>query len=145
MDQIEGILDITRSKIVPILGGGGLGYKGQSFEGVPSLCFVKIVNTVVCEEEDLAEMHHEEEVYRQLLHLGSRSIPRLVFAGDLEQARFAVITTDEGDNLNSTAGIQLARNLEERESGVVYQKALKALSSLHESGFAHGDVALRTS
>jgi len=54
-----------------------------------------------------------------------------------------VITTDEGDNLNSTTGFQLARKLEEQESGAVYQKALKALCSLHESGFAHGDVALR--
>jgi len=33
-----------------------------------------------------------------------------------------VITTDEGDNLNSTAGIQLARNLEEQESGAFIRK-----------------------
>jgi len=143
MDHINGVLDVSRSKVVPILGGGGLGFKGQSFKGVPSLCFAKVLNTVLCEEEILEEIHHGEEVYRQLLHLGGRSIPRLVFAGDLEQARFAVITTDEGDNLSSTAGIQLARHLEEQESGAVFQKALKALCSLHESGFAHGDVALR--
>jgi len=61
MDTIDGILDVSRDKIVPILGGGGHGYKGQWFEGVPSLCFAKIVNTALCEEEVLEEMHHEEK------------------------------------------------------------------------------------
>jgi len=75
MDKIDGVLDVSRSKVVPILGGGGLGYKGQSFKDVPSLCFAKIVNTVLCEAEDLKEMQHEEEICRQLLHLGgSRSL-----------------------------------------------------------------------
>jgi len=53
MDQIDGILDVSPGKIVPILGGGGLGYKGQSFKSVPSLCFAKDFHLVLCEAEDL--------------------------------------------------------------------------------------------
>lgn len=131
-------LDHSPEKLVRILGGEGLGFKDQMVYGHPS--FVKVVNSNVAEEDAVEELRREARMYGRLAALCGRSIPYLVFAGDVEGNKFAVITTTEGDSLESEAGQVRARKL---QSGAVHAAAHTALQQIHDAGVLHGDVACR--
>jgi hypothetical protein len=78
------------------------------------------------------EMFHEKNVYGQLRDLQGKTIPRLLWYGDLvERMADALVTEYSGEAFPHNPSAAQA------------QAAIAALHSLHDHGVSHGDVALK--
>ena len=131
---VEGRLEGAALNAVSILGGAGVGYKNQHFHGYK--CFIKMMSpSEVCHDE-VQELIHEADIYKLLRSLWGKTVPSLVFEGELEDGTFAVITTDEGESI---ANVEVKKA--NRKS--VRKHAHAALKAVHSNGILHGDVALR--
>ena len=136
LETIDANLDMSRAKVVPILGGSGVGFRKQNIHGYES--FVKTVSFTT-DPDDTEELFNEAKMYMLLQPLWGIVTPTLVFQGKVSKNRFAVIATDEGESLQTKEGH--ARCIGNEAS--IYEHAHNALNQIHSLGILHGDVALR--
>jgi serine/threonine protein kinase len=134
---VSAVLDMAPNKVVPILGGAGAGFKKQIVHGYKS--FIKLLSPALVDPDDVNELKHEAEMYQVLEPLWGSYVPGLVYHGELERGKFALITTDEGESLATEEGFRLAQNGQD----LLRVRAHEALSLVHDKGVLHGDVALR--
>jgi len=126
--------DMADEKVLFILGRTGLGFRKQQVHGY--LCFIKTISPEHAGSEPVEELMHEAEIYMFLQSLWGVAVPSVVFYGRLEDGKFALITTEEGESI---ADVEV--RWEDRIH--VRKCAHDALEQIHSIGIFHGDVALR--
>ena len=109
-----------------MVNGRDLVWKTVDFHGTPK-------HTDWTYEDLESMMENEVDVYDRLKVLQGKSIPEFVFRGSDLNFLWVVVTTYEGQSLESLDKI----------NDDVKRKARLALGNLHEHGVLHGDVALR--
>ena len=79
-NQTEGLFSFVEGRLygaarnaVSILGGAGVGYKNQHFDGYK--CFIKMISpSEVCHDE-VQELIHEAGIYKLLRSLWGKTVP----------------------------------------------------------------------